>query len=101
VVLYATGAGPLDPVPEDGRVVQGDPPRTQPATAYVGGCQAEVLYSSSAPGLIAGAIQVNLRIPETAPPPAPPGLPCGTGDVPVMVLFGGAPIQGTVTISMR
>ncbi len=101
VVLFATGAGPLDPVPEDGRPVLGTLPHTLPASAYVGSCPAEVLYSGSAPGLIAGAIQVNLRIPETAPPPAPPGISCGSGNVPVVLLFGGAPSQETATISVR
>lgn len=86
VVLFATGAGPLDPVPEDGMLVQGTLPRTLPASAYVGSCPAEVLYSGSAPGLIAGAIQFNLRIPDRAPPPAPPGMTCGLGDVPVVLL---------------
>ena len=81
--------------------VQGTLPRTLPVTAYVGACEAEVQYSGSAPGLIAGAIQVNLRIPEVAPPPAPVGATCGRGDVPVVLLFGGAPSQSTVTISLR
>ncbi len=101
VILFATGAGPLDPVPEDGTAVLGTPPGTLPASAYVGSCPAEVLYSGSAPGLIAGAIQVNVRIPAQAPPPAPPGIPCGQGDVPVVLLFGGVPSQETVTISVR
>jgi len=101
VVLFATGAGPLDPIPEDGKPVADPLPRTLPVTAYVGSCQAGVLYSGSAPGLIAGAIQVNLRIPETAPPPAPPGFTCGSGNVPVLLLFGGASTQETATISLR
>ena len=101
VVLFATGAGPLDPVPEDGMLVEGTLPRTLAPSAYVGSCPAEVLYSGSAPGLIAGAIQFNLRIPDKAPPPAPAGMSCGLGDVPVILLFGGAPSQESVTISVR
>jgi uncharacterized protein (TIGR03437 family) len=101
VVLYATGAGPLDPLPEDGTLQQETLPHTLPGSAYVGSCPAEVLYSGSAPGLIAGTIQVNVRIPVQAPPPAPPGLTCGVGDVPVVLLFGGVPSQETVTISVR
>jgi uncharacterized protein (TIGR03437 family) len=94
VVLFATGAGPLDSVPEDGTVIQGTPPRTLPGSAYVGFCPAQVLYSGSAPQLIAGAIQVNVRIPGQ-------GTQCGVGDVPVVLLFGGAPSQTTVTVSVR
>ena len=101
VVLFATGAGKLEPVPEDGKIVRGTPPRTAPASAYVGSCQAEVVYSGSAPELIAGAIQVNVRIPAQAPPPAPPGAVCGRGDVPVVLLFGDAPSQQAATISVR
>jgi uncharacterized protein (TIGR03437 family) len=101
VVLFATGAGKLDPVPEDGKIVRGQPPQTAPASAYVGSCPAEVVYSGSAPELIAGAVQVNIRIPAQAPPPAPPGSVCGRGDVPVVLLFGGAPSQEVATISVR
>jgi len=100
VVLFATGAGKLDPVPEDGTVIRGRLPQTLPASAYVGSCQAEVLYSGSAPELIAGAIQVNIRVPDQAPPPAPPGSTCGRGDVRVVLLFGGVPSQD-ITISVR
>jgi uncharacterized protein (TIGR03437 family) len=89
--LFATGGGPLDPTPEDGAIIQGPPPRTPLLPAYIGFCQAEVLYSGSAPELIAGAIQVNLRVPE--------GAQCGTGNVPVF-LFGGAAGGGVVTISV-
>ncbi len=101
VVLFGTGAGILDPIPPDGTVVQETLPRTVPASAYVGSCPAEVLYSGSAPGLIAGAIQVNLRIPEQPPPPAPAGATCGRGDVPVVLLFGSTLSQTTATISLR
>lgn len=93
VVLFATGAGPLNPVPEDGTVIQGSPPRTLPASAYIGSCPAEVLYSGSAPGLIAGAIQVNLRVPDQAL--------CGGGNRKVFVLFGGAPSEQFATIAVR
>ena len=101
VVLFATGAGKLDPVPEDGTVIRGTLPRALPTSAYVGPCAADVLYSGSAPELIAGAIQVNVRVPDLAPPPAPPGATCGRGNVPVILLFGGAPSQGVTTISVR
>lgn len=93
VVLFATGAGKLDPVPEDGTVIEGTPPRTLPASAYIGSCPAEVLYSGSAPGLIAGAIQVNVRVPDQPQ--------CGRGNLPVVLLFGGALSQELATISVR
>ena len=101
VVLFGTGGGTLDPVPEDGRIVQGALMLTVPVTAKVGFCQAEVLYSGSAPGMIAGALQFNVRIPEQAPPPYPSGVPCGQGDVPVFLFLGGNATQELVTISLR
>ncbi len=101
VVLFATGAGILEPVPDDGTIVRGTLPQTLPASAYIGSCSAEVLYSGSAPELVAGAIQVNLRVPDLAPPPAPPGITCGRGNVKVILLFGGTPSQEVATISVR
>jgi uncharacterized protein (TIGR03437 family) len=101
VVLFATGAGKLDPVPEDGAVISGILPQTVPASAYIGYCPAEVVSSGGAPGLIAGAIQVRVRVPDQAPPPAPPGVTCGRGDVAVVLLFGGIPSQEVATISVR
>jgi len=93
MVLYATGAGVLQPAPEDGAIVAGTPPQTPPAAVYLGsGCQAEVLYSGSAPGLVAGAIQVNFRLPSQPQ--------CLRDNIPVVVLFGGAPSQEYATISV-
>jgi uncharacterized protein (TIGR03437 family) len=36
--------------------------------AQIGGAAAEVLYAGSAPGLVAGAMQINVRIFEEAVP---------------------------------
>jgi uncharacterized protein (TIGR03437 family) len=93
ISLYSTGAGVLKPAPDDGVIVQGPLPQTQPAMVYVGTCPTEVLYSGSAPGLVAGAIQVNFRVP-TQPV-------CVRENIPVVVLFGGAPSQTYATISVR
>jgi uncharacterized protein (TIGR03437 family) len=39
----------------------------------VGGTPADVLYTGAAPGLVAGAVQINVRIPQGAQPnPATP-----------------------------
>jgi uncharacterized protein (TIGR03437 family) len=54
VVLFATGAGNLDPVPEDGKIVRGKPPQTAPVSAYVGSCQADGAASKAI-----GAISAN------------------------------------------
>jgi uncharacterized protein (TIGR03437 family) len=100
MVLYATGAGLLKPTPEDGTVVGGLLP-TVPATLQVGRCPAEVLYSGSAPGLVAGTIQVNFRVPSQ---------PSCLGDSVEVDLtihsvgfetLGGVPSQAYATISVR
>jgi uncharacterized protein (TIGR03437 family) len=91
--LFATGAGVLNPTPEDGITVEAPLPQTLPAAVYVGTCATEVLYSGSAPGLVAGAIQINFR--------APAQPVCLRDNVPVVVLFGGARSQTYATISVR
>jgi uncharacterized protein (TIGR03437 family) len=65
VTLYVTGEGVLQPVPEDGSVVGERLPRpVLPVRVLVGGREAEVLYAGGAPGLVAGVMQVNVRVPE-------------------------------------
>ena len=94
VVLFGTGAGALNPTPQDSSVIQGTPPLAPPTMAFIGaGCMGDVLYSGSAPTLVAGVIQVNVRW------PADPR--CGTGNVPVILLVGGAPSQDLATVSIR
>ena len=64
VVFYATGGGQTAPPGTDGRLVQGTLPLlTLPVQVIIGGAQAEVLYAGPAPGLVAGVVQVNARIP--------------------------------------
>ena len=66
IILYATGAGQLDPPAKDGAVVTADllPRPVLPVSATVGDQNAQVLYAGGAPGIVAGIIQVNLQIPE-------------------------------------
>ena len=68
VTLFATGAGVLAPAPRDGQIsgLQLSSPLL-PATAKIGGIDAEVLYAGSAPGLVSGVLQVNIRVPAQAP----------------------------------
>ncbi len=68
VAVFGTGAGQMNPQGVDGAIAQGASqfPRL-PVSAKIGGLNAEVLYAGAAPGLIAGVLQVNLRIPADAP----------------------------------
>lgn len=66
IVLFGSGAGPMEPFVPAGRVVSGTPlPRpTLPVSLTIGGEPAEVLYAGAAPELVSGVLQVNARVPE-------------------------------------
>ena len=66
ITLWATGAGQLSPPGIDGAVTTSDslPVPVLPVTAQIGGQAATVLYAGGAPGIVAGVIQVNLRVPR-------------------------------------
>ena len=70
VVLFATGAGQTNPPSADGEITGVDqlPVPLQDTAVFIKGVQAEVLYSGAAPGLVAGVVQVNARLPEELSP---------------------------------
>jgi len=69
VTMFATGEGQTRPEGVDGQVAVGALPRpVSPVSATIGGLPAEVLYAGAAPGLVAGVLQVNLKIPEALAP---------------------------------
>jgi uncharacterized protein (TIGR03437 family) len=93
IMIYATGEGQTNPPGLDG-VITSAVLRTpvQPVAVSIGGQPAEVIYSGSAPGLVAGVIQVNARVPE--------GI--ATGDaVPVVLTVGRASSPPGVTMAIR
>lgn len=93
IAVYMTGEGQTDPQGVDGRFM-GDL-LAKPllgVTAQVGGKDAAVLYAGSAPGLPAGIMQVNVRLPDD--------LPHGTA-VPVVITVGRAASQPGVTAFVR
>jgi len=83
VALYGTGGGTL---------TADSPPRLSlPVSASVGGLPAPVYYAGIAPGLVQGAMQINVQIPDgITPGPA----------VPVMLTVGDAP-SPPVTLAVR
>jgi uncharacterized protein (TIGR03437 family) len=94
VVIYATGFGSLAPVPATGSVVPATlniPRPLQQVRVRIGGMDAEVTYAGAAPGLVAGAIQVNARVPANA----------STGNQPVQILVGETVTTAQVTVSIR
>ena len=68
IVLYGSGGGPAEPPATDGQLVSGPLQElTLPVSLTIGGEPAEIIYAGSAPGLIAGVVQVNathLRLPK-------------------------------------
>ena len=68
VVLYGTGFGMLDPQPVDGQIAGQAAATRLDVTASIAGIAAEVIYAGAAPGLVAGFVQVNLRVPDGVSP---------------------------------
>ncbi len=92
VVLYGSGGGQFQPPLPDGEVTGANlSDVVLPVTAQVGGVNAKVLYAGSAPGLVAGAMQINVQIPAGTP----------SGNVPVTITINGVTSQAGVTVSVR
>jgi uncharacterized protein (TIGR03437 family) len=90
VMLYATGEGQTNPSVADGSITTSSPLRApvQPVQARIASRVAKVHYAGSAPGLVAGVMQINVEIPSDGP----------TGAVPVSVRVGSASSPGNVSI---
>ncbi|MBK5292223.1 MAG: hypothetical protein JJE04_11165 [Acidobacteriia bacterium] len=93
IVVYATGEGQTMPAGTDGSIAGATLKRPLlQVLAKIGGQDAVVEYAGSAPGLISGAFQVNLRVPDgVIPGPA----------VPVEITVGAATTQVGVTVAIR
>ncbi|MFN0101046.1 MAG: M12 family metallopeptidase [Bryobacteraceae bacterium] len=92
VVLYATGLGTMRPAVNDGELAA--PPYAQPAAPYtvrIADRECEVLYGGAAPGLVAGLVQLNVRVPADIAP----------GVVPVSLEVDGIRSPRTVSVAVR
>jgi len=92
VVLYATGLGAMTPALADGELAA--PPYARPVTPFkvrIGDQECEVLYGGAAPSLVAGLIQLNVRIPAVL----------GPGILPVTLEAAGLVSPRTVGIAVR
>ena len=92
ILVYGTGFGALNPLPTDGQLAQVQATTTSPVTAAIDGVPAAVLYAGAAPGLIAGIVQINVRVPEglSANPAAP-----------IVLRMGSFTTQAGVTVSVQ
>jgi uncharacterized protein (TIGR03437 family) len=63
IVVYASGEGQTSPAGVDGQVIGSVLKRpVQPVRARIGGVECQVEYAGSAPGLVSGVIQLNIRV---------------------------------------
>ena len=70
VSVFMTGAGSLNPPLADGSLGPLSPPFPAPVAGVVvtiGSVNAPIAFVGQAPGLIAGATQVNVQVPQNAP----------------------------------
>jgi uncharacterized protein (TIGR03437 family) len=100
IVIYANGAGAMTPSLVDGRVVSGTveslPRPAGRVTVRINGQDvgpADILYAGAAPGLIAGVLQVNVRVPANLNITGP-------AQVPIEIGVGGVASQQGVTVSV-
>lgn len=93
VAIYCTGEGTTTPEVPDGEVILPPalPVPVLPVTAEVGGVPAKIWYAGSAPYMVAGVMQVNVEIPQSAP----------SGDVPVVIRVGEFATQEGITVAVR
>jgi uncharacterized protein (TIGR03437 family) len=93
VTLFATGAGQTDPPGQDGQLAGAVLPKPLlPVAVQIGGLDAEVQYAGAAPGLISGLLQVNAKIPETAPSGAA---------IPIELIIGQISSPAGVTLAIK
>jgi uncharacterized protein (TIGR03437 family) len=92
VIVYGTGFGLLRPAAVDGQPADGPAPTATAVSAMIGGVPTEVLYAGAAPSLVAGVVQINVRIPRGIPP---------NPVAPVSFWVGSAATPSGVTVSVR
>ncbi len=68
VQVFGTGFGAMHPQPADGAILSGTlPALALPVQVLYNGQPLHVTYAGPAPSLVAGAIQVNFRLPQIPP----------------------------------
>jgi uncharacterized protein (TIGR03437 family) len=92
VMLYGTGAGPVTPGDIDGAIATEVSELKSDVKVWIGGVAAEVLYAGSAPSLVEGVFQVNVKIPASAPVGA---------EIPISLLIDGVSAQTGVTLAVK
>jgi len=82
ITFFATGEGQTSPAGVDGKVASVPlPTPILPLVVGIANIGAEVLYAGAAPGVVAGLLQVNVRVPTDAPSGPGVGLVIKVGEV--------------------
>ncbi len=91
IVLFGTGEGQTTPAGLDGLIATGTPPKPAlPVSVTIGGQNAQIVYKGGIPGVVAGALQLNVIIPK--------GL--SAGPQAVFVTVGQIPSQVNLTVAV-
>ena len=71
VTFYGTGGGPMNPPGVDGGIWPSNPLAqfTLPVSVQMDITDATVIYAGSAPGLVSGIFQINVKVPNIVPVP--------------------------------
>jgi uncharacterized protein (TIGR03118 family) len=93
IVLYATGEGTTNPPGQDGLISSSDVLREPvlPVSLTIGGQTAQVLYAGSAPGNVAGVMEVEAIVPAGT----------ASGTPAVLLTVGSAASQANVTVNVK
>ncbi len=93
ISIYATGEGQTRPPGQDGRIITTDLRLPMaPVSVRIAGMPVEVRYAGSAPGLVSGALQINMYLP----------LNMTTGSqLPIEVQIGAGLSQFGVTLAVK
>jgi uncharacterized protein (TIGR03437 family) len=93
ISLFGTGEGQTNPAGIDGKIMTGDMAVPVAAVAVtIAGAPAEVLFAGSAPGQVAGNLQINVRVPMN--------ITIGA-QLPISVQIGGASSQFGATVAVK
>ena len=92
VQIFVTGEGVTNPASTDGKSQSGStlPVPVAPVSVTIGGTPATVLYAGTAPGGVAGFLQVNAVVPSGP-----------SGSVPIVLNVGNASSQAGVTVAVQ
>lgn len=92
LAIFATGLGATSPASADGQIYGSTlMPAVANVSVMIGNMNCRVLYAGSAPGLVAGAAQINVEVPVGV----------ASGDQPVVVTVDGVASQPGVVVRIR